>query len=166
MSQFAPPSSRRPRRTVRLASVVSLLGAAVLAGPISAAAAPVHHHSMAHRDAAQARETVENRISTLHSELNITLDQEAKWAAVAQVMRDNEADMQRLVAERHAAGSQAPTAVEDLKTYERFNQAHVSGLKNLISSFETLYGAMPAPQQAVADHVFRDFGHHNRALKS
>lgn len=167
MSQFVTPSPPRSRRpATRLASVASLIGAAVLAGPVSAADAPVHHHHRAHETAAQARETVENRITTLHSELNITPDEETKWAAVAQVMRDNEATMQKLVAQRRASVPQELTAVDELKTYERFTQAHVNGLKNLISSFEVLYGAMPTAQQAVADRVFREFGHHDRSQKS
>ena len=47
------------------------------------------------------------------------------------------------------------TAVEDLKTYQKFAQAHVDGLKNLISSFDTLYAAMPDAQKKIADEVFR-----------
>jgi len=45
-----------------------------------------------------------------------------------------------------------------LRTYERFTQAHVNGLKTLISSFETLYQGMPDKQKALADQVFRKFG--------
>jgi leucyl aminopeptidase (aminopeptidase T) len=112
------------------------------------------------------RETVEARITTLHTRLGITPDEEIKWTAVAQVMRDNESDMQRLISERRSAAPHDVTAVEDLKTYEHFTQAHVNGLKNLISSFEVLYSAMPAPQQAVADHVFMSFGKRSTALKS
>jgi len=48
--------------------------------------------------------------------------------------------------------------VEDLKAYQTFAQAHVDGLKNLTSSFETLYGSMSASQKKVADQVFRNFG--------
>jgi protein CpxP len=162
-----------PARTTLMSTVASLLGAVILVGPVGVAAqtAPAqptatYHHQVAHRTAAQARETVENRITSLHGELKITLDQESKWAAVAQVMRDNEADMQRLIAQRRAEAPRAFTAVEDLKTYERFTQEHVNGLKNLISSFETLYASMPPSQQAVADHVFMHFGHRDRSLKS
>ena len=46
------------------------------------------------------------------------------------------------------------SAVEDLKTYQKFAQAHVDGLKNLIASFDTLYSAMPAAQKKIADTVF------------
>jgi len=58
------------------------------------------------------------------------------------------------------------TAVEDLKTYEKFAQAHVKGLKNLISSFSKLYAAMPAAQQKNADAVFHNFGRKNAASHS
>jgi hypothetical protein len=121
---------------------------------------------MTSRTAAQARETVEDRITSLHSRLGITPAEEPSWAAVAQVMRGNEADMQKLISERRNEASQPLTAVEDLKTYERFTQAHVNGLKNLISSFEALYASMPPAQQATADHVFQSFGHHDRSLRS
>ena len=134
----------------------ALLSASVIAIPLGALAqtAPAHHAAAAR----MKRETVEQRIAMLHSELKITPGEEAGWTPVAQAMRDNEAAMQKLVAERTAQSPKAISAVDDLRTYERFTQAHVSGLKNLISSFETLYQAMPAPQKAVADQAFRKFG--------
>ncbi len=134
----------------------TLLGASLVAMPLGALAqtTPAAHHATAKIK----RETVEQRISLLHDELKITPDEEADWAPVAQAMRDNEAAMQKLVAERTAQSPQTINAVEDLKTYERFTQAHVSGLKTLIASFETLYGAMPDSQKAVADQVFHKFG--------
>ena len=46
----------------------------------------------------------------------------------------------------------------DLKTYEKFAQAHVKGLKNLIASFSKLYAAMPDAQKKNADQVFQSFG--------
>jgi hypothetical protein len=133
----------------------ALLGVSLLAAPLAAQAqtpepaAPVHHKMKS--------ETVEQRIAMLHSSLKITPAEEPQWKPVAQAMRDNEASMQKLMADT-TAKPQPMTAVEDLKTYERFTQAHVSGLKNLISSFETLYGAMPAGQKAMADKVFHKFG--------
>ena len=50
------------------------------------------------------------------------------------------------------------TAVEDLKTYEDFTKAHLDGMKNLRSSFESLYKAMPDDQKKNADKVFQSFG--------
>jgi periplasmic protein CpxP/Spy len=52
------------------------------------------------------------------------------------------------------------TAVDDLKTYQEFTQAHLDGIKNLISAFETLYNSMPDQQKKNADEVFAKF---NRA---
>ena len=39
------------------------------------------------------------------------------------------------------------TAVDDLKSYQKYAQAHVDGLKNLIASFATLYDALPDDQK-------------------
>jgi hypothetical protein len=73
-------------------------------------------------------------------------------------MRTNEAAMQKLIADNKATNAQGGvTAVDDLKTYEMFNRAHVDGLKDLIASFGTLYAAMPDGQKQVADHVFHVF---------
>jgi hypothetical protein len=138
-------------------ALAALLGAALLTGPIAAQAQPAHaaHHWA---DAAPRRESVEQRITSLHEALKITPDEETSWAAVAQTMRENESAMQKLIAERTAEAPHTASAVDDLRTYERFTQAHVLGLKNLISSFETLYHAMPDTQKALADQVFRKFG--------
>jgi protein CpxP len=143
-------------RTPALA-IALLLGAGLLAGPLAAAAqtAVVPHHRIA---SAMKRETVEQRITSLHAALKITPAEEVNWSNVARTMRDNESAMQKLVADRNAQTPRQINAVDDLKTYERFTQAHVNGLKNLISSFETLYQAMPDTQKVVADQVFRKFG--------
>jgi len=103
---------------------------------------------------------VEQRIKQLHAELKITPDQESKWNSVAQAMRDNEANMEKLIAQKRQQGPQNMTAVDDLKTYQEFTQQHLDGLKNLTSAFETLYEAMPDPQKKNADEVFAKF---NRA---
>jgi hypothetical protein len=138
-----------------LLAVTALVGAALVAGPLTATAQTAYHH----RAAADARrETVEERISGLHAALHITPDEETSWGAVAQSMRENEAAMQKLVADRTAEAPHSSNAVEDLRNYERFTQAHVNGLKNLISSFETLYHAMPDTQKVVADQVFQKYG--------
>src|SRR4029077_1306287 len=100
-------------------------------------------------------ETVEQRITTLRASLKITADQDAKWNAVAQAMRENASNMDKLVAANRTTPPQSMSAVDDLKTYQKFAQQHVDGLKNLTASFETLYTAMPDAQKKVADDVFR-----------
>jgi hypothetical protein len=161
MSQFQPLAGAPRAR--RLLAVVSLIGATCLAGPLSAAAQTVATHHHPRKTAAQRLETLDDRIAALHTRLQITPDEEIKWAAVAQVMRDNEAQMQNMVTERRGRSPNGGDAVDELKTYERFTQAHVDGLKNLISSFTALYATMPAAQQAVADRVFKHFGRRERS---
>jgi hypothetical protein len=146
-------SSLRPLAVIALASATLFLSAPVAAAsPDIGAAPPKAHHNA-------KGETVEERISSLHASLKITAEEESNWAAVAQAMRDNDAAMQKLVAARTAASAQTVSAVDDLKSYEQFAQAHVEGLKNLIASFQTLYGTMPDSQKAIADKVFEHAGH-------
>ena len=75
-------------------------------------------------------ETVEQRITTLKAALKITPDQEFKWNAVAQSMRDNASAMEKLVATKRAIPPEKTTAVDDLKTYQEFTQLRLDGLKN------------------------------------
>ena len=107
-------------------------------------------------DAATATkgETVEQRISNLHAALKITPDEDAKWNAVAPAMRENASNTDQLIAEDRMTAPQDMSAVDDLKLYQRFAQAHVDGLKDLISSFAALYSEMPDAQKKAADHVF------------
>jgi hypothetical protein len=142
----------------RSALIATLLGAAMLVTPLMAARAETAENG-SHHSAKMKGETVEQRIETLHSELKITSDEEASWTAVAQAMRDNAAAMDKLTAEQADKAPGSMTAPDDLKTYERFAHAHFDGLKNLVSSFDTLYATMPDAQKKLADHVFQTFGH-------
>ena len=73
-------------------------------------------------------------------------------------MRENAAALQKLDAQRTSQAPQNMTALQDLNTYRAYAQAHIDGLKNLTSSFETLYKAMPDAQKKIADQVFHNFG--------
>jgi uncharacterized phage infection (PIP) family protein YhgE len=142
---------------MRSIAIAALMGATMLATPLSAARAQqaIPAQSPAGAAATETKgETVEQRITNLHAALKITPDQDAKWNSVAQAMRENAATMDKLIASDRTAPPQNKTAVDDLKTYQKFAQAHVDGLKNLIGSFSTLYAAMPPAQKKVADEVF------------
>jgi protein CpxP len=142
----------------------ALMGATMLVSPLAAAhagnvesrlaqaATPQSHAAEA--ATATKGETVEQRITTLHAALKITADEETKWNAVAVAMRENASNMDQLIAESRKTPPQDMSAVDDLKSYQKFAQAHVDGLKNLISSFTTLYSAMPDAQKKVANTVF------------
>ena len=150
----------------RSVAVAALMGATMLATPLSSARAGTvtGNFQLAQATAPQKQaaaaatetkgETVEQRITNLHGALKISPDQEKQWNAVAQAMRENAANMDKLVASNRTTPPQNLSAVEDLKTYQKFAQAHVDELKNLISSFGTLYDGMPAAQKKVADTVF------------
>jgi periplasmic protein CpxP/Spy len=147
---------------MRSVAIAALMGATMLATPLSAARAEqtVAAQNQSATGATETKgETVEQRITNLHAALKITPAQDAQWNAVAQAMRENAASMDKLVAANRTTPPQNMTAVEDLKTYQKFAQAHVAGLKNLISAFSTLYDAMPDAQKKVADEVFNTSRH-------
>jgi|HubBroStandDraft_1064217.scaffolds.fasta_scaffold00095_33 protein CpxP len=164
--------SALPRRialhapVARSFAIAALIGASFLATPMTAAraaeAAPPAQQAGNDATATQS-ETVEQRITNLHSELKITGTEEAKWNNVAQAMRENAAAMEKLAAAKTTQAPSSMTAIDDLKGYEKFAQAHVDGLKNLISSFEALYREFPDDQKKVADEVFQTFGQKGRS---
>jgi periplasmic protein CpxP/Spy len=151
----------------RSVAIAALLGATMLASPLTAARADTATNAAIQLAQAAAPQnpaaagatqtkgvTVEQRIKDLYAALKITPAQDSKWNEVAQDMRENAAAMDKLIAANRTTPPQTMTAVEDLKMYQKFAQAHVDGLKNLISSFDKLYAAMPDAQKKIADAVF------------
>jgi esterase/lipase len=138
---------------VTLGSVTA--SAQTTAAPAQTAAVPANTRA----------ETVEQRITNLHAALKITPDEETKWNGVAQAMRENAAAWQKVAAERAAQNQPSMTAVDDLKSYTKFAQAHVDGLKNLTTAFAILYDSMPDAQKKVADQVFQSSGRKGAAAQ-
>jgi len=162
---------------IRSAAVAALVSGLAFASPLHAAPADlsqppnfatdqtpstakkIHHdEKMEHSPQAMAQR-VEDRIKTLHSKLDITSTQEAKWSDVAQAMRDNEATISQLIQARHQ-NSENMTAVDDLQSYEKIAQAHADGIQKLIPAFETLYNDMSNDQKKDADEAFGRFEGH------
>lgn len=165
----------------RAAAIAALVSGLALAGPLQAASADTsgdypqntmdqtqpqppppkdHRHGEMTRHSPQDMERrVEDRIKTLHKKLGITDAEEAKWSDVAQVMRDNEAAMERMLQERHQ-NVKSMTAVDDLQSYENIAQAHADGLKKLIPAFQALYNDMSDAQKKTADETFGSFEGH------
>ena len=161
-----------PRPVTRSFAIAALMGATMLASPLTSARADTVANAafqLAEAAAPQTQagaaatetkgETVEQRITNLHAALKITPDEDSKWTAVAQSMRENAAAMDKLIAESRTTPPQSMSAVDDLTMYQKLAQAHVDGLKNLISSFSTLYSAMPDAQKKTADVVFQSSRH-------
>ena len=148
----------------RSLAIASLTGAALLAGslgPVMAQTATTPDGKVTPPAAAAAisskPETVEQRITMLKTSLKITPDQEKKWDAVAQSMRDNASAMEKLVATKRAIPPEKTTAVDDLKTYQEFTEVRLDGLKHLNSAFKSLYDAMTPEQKKNADMVFEKY---------
>ncbi len=106
----------------------------------------------AEKDAHQDR--AELRITDMHAKLKITPAEEAQWAKVAQVMRDNAKAMDNLTQTRfdHA---KTMTAVDDLTSYGEITDAHADGIKKLTPVFADLYANMTNDQKREADILFR-----------
>jgi hypothetical protein len=156
---FTMKTSFLPRALI----VGSLIGAAVATGSLAPAMAQstTSHGSTTKPPAAAAAtsskpETVEQRITELKTALKITPDQDTKWKAVADAMRQNAGMMDKVIQDKQKATNM--TAVQDLKTYQEISQTHLDGLKNVTSAFESLYDSMPDPQKKNADQVFMNFG--------
>jgi periplasmic protein CpxP/Spy len=148
----------------RTFAIASLTGAALLAGSVAptwAQTADSKDSKMPPAAAAATStkpETVEQRIVTLKAALKVTPEQEPKWTAVAQAMRDSSVQMEKLVATKRAIPPEKTTAVDDLKTYQEFTEVRLEGLKKVNSSFKSLYDSMTAEQKKNADMVFEKYG--------
>ena len=160
---------RRP--LAQAATAATLLGMLALAGPLAAqttppppppGAAPAAPPPGAAPAAPPAKKMapphsaayVESRIKQLHRDLHITKDQEAAWASVAQVMRENAKSMEALAKERYENASKM-TALDDLRSYSALADAHADGLKKFIPVFQQLYDSMSDAQKKRADALFR-----------
>ena len=152
----------------RKTALAALMGAALLITPLTAswgqsapAPAPANAPATAPgaADAADTKlETVEARITKLHTDLMITPKEETKWGLVAKTMRNNAASMEKLAVKKSARSAESTTAVDDLTTYQEFAKAHLAGLTDLTASFKSLYDSMSVAQKKNADKVFETFG--------
>jgi hypothetical protein len=170
-----PENLRRAFKPFTLpALAAAAFSAALIAAPVCASAqsssndtASSDSSAMSQHDAMaqQHADTIDQRIASLHEELKITPAEEKDWDAVAKTMRDNADAMEKLASEKQAQSNEGMTALDDLKTYAEFAQAHVDHLKKLTSVFETLYDAMPEQQKKLADQVFARSRHDEQTDK-
>jgi len=83
--------------------------------------------SMAKADS--KRDTMnEQHIKDLHAKLKITADQEKLWGDVANTMRDNAKEVDKIIDKRESNLGTA-TAVDDLNAYGDIAQAHADSVK-------------------------------------
>jgi osmotically-inducible protein OsmY len=123
------------------------------------------HIAKTHAKAATAAEVsgddqVETRIKIMHEKLAITPEQEAQWSLVADVMRDNEKQMEALAKTRAEKANM--TAVENLESYGDITDEHADGIKRFTPVFSALYDEMSDAQKKNADAIFaRKAMHHD-----
>jgi hypothetical protein len=125
MSSFTRPIAMSAP-IMRSVAIAALMGATMLATPLSTARAEQAAVVTGQAAAAATEtkgETVEQRVTNLHAALKITPEQDAQWNAVAQAMRENAANMDKLVAAKRTTPPQNMSAVDDLKSYQAFAQA-------------------------------------------
>jgi len=154
-----PPFIASAARSLAMAS---LLCAVVLAGPLPAAAldqAPTQQAQAAPpagappaNPAPSRSERVEQRITKLHEELQVTPVQEPQWNTVAAAMRDHARLVEQAIVQRQKTAN--TTAVDSLKAYEAIAAANAAGLHKLIPAFEALYGNLSDDQKKKADMLF------------
>src|SRR5579862_4691902 len=109
-AQSHPATS--PASFPRSFALATLMGASIIAGSwtaaradtVGAAAFQLAQVAAPRTEAGAAAttmkgETVEQRITNLHAALKITSDEDTKWNAVAQSMRENASNMDKLIAE-------------------------------------------------------------------
>jgi protein CpxP len=104
-------------------------------------------------------ERVEQHITRLHAQLNITPAQQAQWDQFAQVMRDNAKNMNQRFEER-GTGFASMNAAENMQSYAKLAQQHAQDMQELATAFQALYASMSDDQKRNADAVFRTRGGH------
>src|SRR6202048_5396885 len=123
MSSFTHPIATTAP-FARSVAIAALMGATMLASPLTAARADTATNAAIQLAQAAAPQnpaaagatetkgvTVEQRIKDLHAALKITPDQDSKWHEVAQDMRENAAAMDKLVAANRTRHPKTMTAV-------------------------------------------------------
>jgi len=138
--------------TYSVAVALALLATLTLASP-----RPLHAAGDTGRRTvgkASAVNHIETRIKELHTQLQITPEQENLWQNVTAVMRDNAQRIDTLVKAR-ADQAQTMTAVDDLRAYGDIAEAHAEGIKKFLPAFDALYASMSDAQKQHADAIFR-----------
>lgn len=139
-------------------AAVAAVAAPTVQGGDPAAAQPAATRVSVTRDKASS---VEQRIASLHTKLEITPAQQPQWDQFSQVMRDNAQEMDEIFKTRVKAVS-SMTATENMQSYAQLAMNHAQSVQKLVPAFQALYDTMSDSQKQIADKVFRDEAHHPR----
>lgn len=100
-------------------------------------------------------DSVERRITELHTQLAITDQQSKQWDAFAQTMRDNAQNTGQAFRDRSQKLS-SMSAPDAMKSYADLTQVHADNMKKLSSSFADLYAVLSDEQKQTADTLYRN----------
>jgi hypothetical protein len=148
------------KRALRIIAAPALIAFAVVATSAWAqtSATPASSSSSAGRVSRHAHkraDIVEQHISDLHSQLNITAEQSKQWDAFAQTMRDNARKTSHAFHDRSDKLS-TMSADESMKSYAALAQEHAENMQKLSSAMTDLYAVLSPEQKETADTLFRN----------
>ena len=105
---------------------------------------------------------IEQRISELHSRLQITPEQSQQWDQFAQTMRDNAKDLDQRYRDR-AQNLGSMSAVDAMKSFADIEQVRAQDMAKLVPTFQTLYASLSDQQKKSADQLFQNYAAKARA---
>lgn len=121
-------------------------------------AAPQGNAAASTAEAAPPRtlsQMVEHRIADMHSRLQITHAQEAKWNRFAAVMRSNAKQLDAAY-QRRAARLGSMSALQNMESYAQIERSRVNDVERLVPAFRVLYASLTPEQKQMADELFRE----------
>jgi protein CpxP len=121
--------------------------------PAPADAAPAS--AMAKSHSQKRADVVEERITEMHGQLNITDQQSKQWDAFTATMRDNARKTGQAYRDR-AQKLSTMNADDSMKSYAALTQQHAENMQKLSSAFSDLYAVLSPEQKQVADAMYRN----------
>jgi periplasmic protein CpxP/Spy len=149
------------KNLVRKAALPIALSLALLAGTaVAQSTAPAAASSSAAPTAKKSHmqrrlDEVEQQITDLHDELNITDAESTQWNAYAQVMRDNAERTGQALKDRHQK-MEGMNADDSMKSYAQLAQLNADNMQKLSSAFSALYAVLSPEQKQTADELFKN----------
>jgi hypothetical protein len=138
------------------AVAVSLFAASVLAlaaPPAARAQTPAPATSQSAPIPAGPDPYVEGQIAFMKAALEITPAQEAHWNKVADAMRANSSETQRLYDTLQSASKPPETAVQRIESHVRLAELSVKEGQRFLAAFRPLYASLSKDQKAAADEL-------------
>lgn len=149
------------KNAIRKTAVPFALSLALLAGTaVAQSTAPASSTSSSAAPSAtkthaeKRADMVEQQITDLHEQLQITDAQSKQWDAYTEVMRDNARRASEAFQQR-AQKMSTMNADEVMKSYAQLAQMHAEDMQKLSSAWSDVYAALSAEQRQTADALFQ-----------